>query len=118
MVDDGCCPVMRLIPPYLDEDWGREVGGLSRGKIKVVIIICLLLDNRMLQVVKLTVPSMQHRYCLLLGDDSPPGAALMFRFCCVESHTKKSNLKPCYRNFFISQHPPYVPCSIQSSIVH
>lgn len=71
MVDDGCCPVMRLIPPYLDEGWGREVGGLSRGKRNVVIIICLLLDNRMLQVVKFTVPSMQHQYCLLLGDDTP-----------------------------------------------
>lgn len=71
MVDDGCCPVMRLISPYLDEGWGREVGGLSRGKRNVVIIICLLLDNRMLQVVKLTVLSMQHQYCLLLGDNTP-----------------------------------------------
>lgn len=50
---------------------GERGGRLSRGKRNVVIIICLLLDNRMLQVVKLTVPSMQHQYCLLLGDDTP-----------------------------------------------
>lgn len=90
MVDDGCCPVMRLIPLYLDEGWGREAGGLSRGKRNVVIIICLLLDNRMLQVVKLTVLSMQHQYCLLLGDDTPRRRANVPILLCGKTYEKKA----------------------------